>query len=433
MKFKIVSAVLALSSIFTLPCFADGVIYPTGGTDCRIEVTYSDADKNDGEISAMSASETLSFEECMVEQCLAHNESVDVSDLKIKYEDISALCMDVAMKHPELLILTQFQMSITSDYTVLEIYPTYIFETKDASDKARELMNEKIQEYISVAEKFGDPVEKLLAVHDELVEECDYGDPNDPVSHHAYSIFAYENGVCQGYSQAFYMLAQALGTETEYCVDDNIGHSWNYVKLDGEWYHIDVTFDDPVYSNGKSCDFAYHSNFLCSDDAVHAGTGYKDSPDNWVTYLGEKITCSSKKYENNYLFNMDIPFNLKLSDGRLCAFCGEYYGKKYGNLHFEYDSLHINEPVVVSEIMNAGQYNYVTYMPIAEVDNPPSFIKTTRKANGSMTTRVMYANSEELKNGFNIGLNSAKSKETDKYMLIDLYEIKPLSKAVVID
>ena len=28
-------------------------------------------------------------------------------------------------------------------------------------------------------------------------------------------------------------------------------HIWNYVYLDGRWYHLDLTWDDPVLSSGE--------------------------------------------------------------------------------------------------------------------------------------------------------------------------------------
>lgn len=54
---------------------------------------------------------------------------------------------------------------------------------------------------------------------------------------------------CEGYADLFYLLSSLAGLETRYIVGalDGTGHAWNAVKLDGEWYFVDVGNDD--YTN----------------------------------------------------------------------------------------------------------------------------------------------------------------------------------------
>ena len=35
------------------------------------------------------------------------------------------------------------------------------------------------------------------------------------------------------------------------------GHAWNIVRIDGEYYHLDTTYNDPVFSNGDRM-LVYH-------------------------------------------------------------------------------------------------------------------------------------------------------------------------------
>ena len=72
--------------------------------------------------------------------------------------------------------------------------------------------------------------------------------------------------LCEGYSKAFAYLCQSVGIET-FCVigrSNNESHMWNIVKLDGEWYHMDVTFDDPV-SDVPTCSYTF---FGLTQDAI---------------------------------------------------------------------------------------------------------------------------------------------------------------------
>jgi len=54
--------------------------------------------------------------------------------------------------------------------------------------------------------------------------------------------------VCQGYALAFKLCMDILGIESKVILGmtPEGKHAWNAVKLDGEWYYIDVTWDDPV-------------------------------------------------------------------------------------------------------------------------------------------------------------------------------------------
>lgn len=35
------------------------------------------------------------------------------------------------------------------------------------------------------------------------------------------------------------------------------GHAWNKIKLDGEWYHVDVTWEDPIMNGDPENGYGY--------------------------------------------------------------------------------------------------------------------------------------------------------------------------------
>ncbi len=80
--------------------------------------------------------------------------------------------------------------------------------------------------------------------------------------------------VCEGYANTFQLFMNKLGIE---CLKMNAVatgaygkglHAWNMVKVGDQWYHIDVTYDDPHYADGSS--HTRYKYFLVSDDTIGA-------------------------------------------------------------------------------------------------------------------------------------------------------------------
>lgn len=91
--------------------------------------------------------------------------------------------------------------------------------------------------------------EKVDAVNTYLCDKVKYADvtPYAPETHMAYGALRDGVAVCDGYSCAATLLLREYGVECELivgtCIDGG-GHAWNMVCLDGEWYHMDITWND---------------------------------------------------------------------------------------------------------------------------------------------------------------------------------------------
>ncbi len=62
-------------------------------------------------------------------------------------------------------------------------------------------------------------------------------------SDNPYGVLKYRNAVCVGYATTFRMFMHMLGIECMVVHDTSLTHSWDLVKLDGDWYHVDCYFD----------------------------------------------------------------------------------------------------------------------------------------------------------------------------------------------
>ena len=71
--------------------------------------------------------------------------------------------------------------------------------------------------------------------------------------------------VCSGYSDTMAIFLNKLGLENVKVITDK--HAWNAVKINNIWYHIDLTWDDPIVSDGS--DIISHDYFLITTDELH--------------------------------------------------------------------------------------------------------------------------------------------------------------------
>jgi len=64
-----------------------------------------------------------------------------------------------------------------------------------------------------------------------------------------YNLITSGISICGGYSDIIAIYLNTLGIKNYKITSDN--HIWNLVELDGVWYHLDATWDDPVASDGN--------------------------------------------------------------------------------------------------------------------------------------------------------------------------------------
>lgn len=92
-------------------------------------------------------------------------------------------------------------------------------------------------------------VEKELAIHNYIINNVQYDTSSK--YHDAYSALAFKKTVCQGYSLLAYKMFNKAGIPSM-IVEGGINgsttknHTWNLCKIDGQWYHVDLTWDDPI-------------------------------------------------------------------------------------------------------------------------------------------------------------------------------------------
>ncbi|OCS89170.1 transglutaminase domain-containing protein [Caryophanon latum] len=113
------------------------------------------------------------------------------------------------------------------------------------------------------------PLQKMIAVHDYIIRAYDYEMNTTGSPFTVYTFMHEKQGVCMAYALLFQKMMEAVDIPCHYVVgkadgESDLGHAWNMVELDGQWYHIDATWND-LGKRVQNLSIRYRY-FLRSDD-----------------------------------------------------------------------------------------------------------------------------------------------------------------------
>lgn len=138
--------------------------------------------------------------------------------------------------------------------------------------------------------------QKIRAVHNWMIANVKYDYDGylsgfvPQVSHSATGALMKGLAVCDGYAHAFQIFMKHLKIPCRFVVgrSGTVGHGWNMVKVGGKWYHIDVTFDDPIVNGSNDNTRPYYMYFLKSSSVMRKSHKWK---------VARYPKCRSKKYD----------------------------------------------------------------------------------------------------------------------------------------
>ena len=158
-----------------------------------------------------------------------------------------------------------------------EITVTVIYlYTKDEILKLNEYVDKLIKEQYK---KDSNLYDNLKRIHDYIINNTKYDiERNDKGeskyrSYNAYGPAFEGYATCNGYADLMAIILSKLNiqnykiatTKEEISYESN-GHVWNALLYEDKWVHLDLTWDDPVSSNGE--DFLHHKYFLVDNEAL---------------------------------------------------------------------------------------------------------------------------------------------------------------------
>lgn len=178
---------------------------------------------------------------------------------KVTWEEACTVYDLVLSDHPDIFWHgDNYSGSISGGYAIA-IKPTYIL-TGGALETARAELEARVTALTADLAGKSD-YEKSRLLHDRLAAATVYEMAGEHQT--AYGALVQGTAVCAGYAHAYQLLMQRVGIPTWYVTGSSfapdgqlVGHAWNLVQLDGEWYYTDVTWDD----QSKYTFYAYFNN-----------------------------------------------------------------------------------------------------------------------------------------------------------------------------
>lgn len=210
---------------------------------------------------------------------------VGLSEYKIKDYELMQIYSDLIAAAPELFYLDSRVVYYHNTKYVTEIELIYNMTESEREEASAEYEKE-LAYIVSMIDPGMSDAEKALFVHDYIISVVEYDESGKYFD--AYSLFTKRTGVCQAYSLAYLAVMRELGINCVMISSSQMNHAWNLIEIDGEWYHVDLVFDDPTPDRiGR----VLHENFLLSDEAVQTT---KDPHYAWTS----SIRCNSDFYSD---------------------------------------------------------------------------------------------------------------------------------------
>ena len=237
---------------------------------------------DDNVASLASTYDAVALEDRIIDGFREYSTSIDVSDMGLTIDDVrNGAISAIISAHPEIIsVASSSYLYYPSSGQVVTVQVTY---SANAKAEQQEL-DAAIKEVDSRIDTAGMTDEEIvLAYHEYLTSSVAYAYEaylsNSLGSRHEYDMYGVlvnHSSVCQGYAETMFYFLKRAGLPCAIASSKNISHAWNIVKIHGSWYHIDATWDDPVWDvPGRSL----HTYFLVSFDTMNRNTLTNHSKD----------------------------------------------------------------------------------------------------------------------------------------------------------
>ena len=210
-----------------------------------------------------------------------------------------------------------------SDGTVTKFEPEYWLKDSEMESAYNDFWDMTVP-IIFYASRLPDEMSKIKYIHDYICLSTEYDTKAAKLNkcggkyQTAYSCAVDYNTVCAGYSSCFEYYMQQLGIP---CVSVwGSGHQWNFIQVNGQYYQMDVTWDDtqlvPCYYNLMHDDMQKVDSHKLESIAADLVKKYPSTNNkmSYLAYYGPLIEGSPYTYKElgNFLTEVNTPDKAKI-------------------------------------------------------------------------------------------------------------------------
>ena len=174
---------------------------------------------------------------------------------RLEAGELSDIFFQLRLDCPDIFYVTGFSYRFAQGAENVELLPEYLFDKGKVKDHQKALAA-RVAKLARPAQAMT-PWEKERYIHDFLCENVRYDKLKKPYSHEIIGPLGQGVGVCEGIAKSVKVLCDALGLWCVIAVSEanpeagvKYRHAWNILKLDGQYYHLDATFDNSLSHDG---------------------------------------------------------------------------------------------------------------------------------------------------------------------------------------
>jgi transglutaminase/protease-like cytokinesis protein 3 len=209
--------------------------------------------------------------------------TINIENYSSEQYNLSSIMSEIFKENPDLNFgykSSHFSGTTSNGIVTATITFSYYDTQNNLINKSNQISSKVTEIVNSVTNATMSDYDKELALHDYLVNNCQYDQrvidgtipDNSDDTYNAYGALINGSAVCQGYADAMYRLLKGVGIESMSVSGtatngvETENHAWNIVKIGGQYYQLDATFDDPSYKDGSN--HPTHDYFNVTDDLL---------------------------------------------------------------------------------------------------------------------------------------------------------------------
>lgn len=282
------------------------------------------------EYLAIDSAAYLSAEEAFLGACDSFAEELDITKYHIQRSDLGAFVAEVLNTNPRYFYVSGTMRYSYNWYTgqVISLKLSYT-HTRSEVEAMLAAFDAAVSQATSGVEQTWTDMEKALYINDYLAQNCQYdGTLRKDFIYSAYGALVNKTAVCQGYALAYLTLAKELGLDCEVVTSDSLNHAWNMIMVNGKYYQVDTTWNDPLFGAAHTdfLGYAGHRYFMKSTAYFQSAEAAHFKLDDWQVTGNWNQTYASDTAYDAYFWN-GIDNGFEYINGGWYTFDGTYLAK----------------------------------------------------------------------------------------------------------